>query len=319
MPKIGVWIFFVLSAFLLTRQLLSRPFSLSIFADYMLSRILRIFPAYIVAVILYYLLGGIEINSHHDLASALLLQKGFGHLWTIPIETKFYLIIPIICILFAVLSRFFSFFLFYAVACSLIFAVLTIYPWWKTPENTLQLGYYAGIFIMGSLAAWLHGSKEYMIVSSEYCNLLSIAILLSIVLIVVLSKAGILGDPDNFLMDKHILFGFLFSCFAFFVIGRKTAVSRVFDMKWLSSIGRWSYSIYLFHWLIIVKSKLFLTGVPAAIIAIGISIIIGWTGYTIIESPLYSLRHKISRLLVAKPAIPGQKNTTTTCNHTTSH
>ncbi len=299
-PKIGVWLFFVLSAFLLTRQLLSRPFSFSTLVDYALSRILRIFPAYVVAVFLYYTLGGLGINSHQDLASALLLQKGFGHLWTIPVEMKFYVVLPIICLLFAILSRFFSFFLFCAVACSLIFTVAALYPWWETPENTLQLGYYAGVFIMGSLAAWLHGSKEYKLVSRVYCNLLSIAILLVVVFIVVLSKAGVFGDPDNFLMDKQIMFGFLFSCLSFFVIGRKTAVSRLFDMQWLSAIGRWSYSIYLFHWFFVVKIKLFLLGPPAAMIAIGISLIIGWLGYNLIESPLFHLRHKIFSLLVVQ-------------------
>ncbi|CND01205.1 Acyltransferase family [Yersinia frederiksenii] len=45
MDKLGVWIFFVLSSFLLTRQFLKNGFSSGVIIDYSISRALRIIPA----------------------------------------------------------------------------------------------------------------------------------------------------------------------------------------------------------------------------------------------------------------------------------
>jgi peptidoglycan/LPS O-acetylase OafA/YrhL len=43
-PKVGVWLFFVLSAFLLTLKHLDGPFSIEALTDYSVSRFLRIVP-----------------------------------------------------------------------------------------------------------------------------------------------------------------------------------------------------------------------------------------------------------------------------------
>ena len=297
-PKIGVWLFFVLSAFLLTRQFLLKSFSLSLLVDYGISRFLRIFPAYIFAVLVYYLFEVAVIKSQQDLISALLLEKGFAHLWTIPVEVKFYFFVPVLCFLFFIFSKFFSLFTFLFVSCFLTGFVLYWFPWWKTPENTLQLGYYFGVFLMGSLAAWLHTRKGLFSLPESRMDIFSIAMLLVLVLIVVLSKFGVFGDAENFLMDKQIMFGLLFSVFLYFTIGQHTKLSKIFDTIWLLSIGKWSYSIYLFHWIVVVKiSQLKADGISGALIAIFLSIFVGWIGYKLVEVPMLALRKKAFNVL----------------------
>ena len=102
--KIGVWLFFVLSAFLLTRKFIHIKLSLSSLLDYIVSRFIRIIPLYIIAVLVYKLLGTTEIVSWKDVDDAIFLRQGFSHLWTVAVEFKFYLYLPFFAFLFINLS-----------------------------------------------------------------------------------------------------------------------------------------------------------------------------------------------------------------------
>ena len=93
-PKIGVWLFFVLSSFLLTYQLEKRGFNWRSLADYGVGRFLRIIPAFAVVVVLYRIFGTAGINTWNDVWLALTFQHGYVHLWTIPVEFKAYALIP---------------------------------------------------------------------------------------------------------------------------------------------------------------------------------------------------------------------------------
>ncbi len=94
--KVGVWIFFVLSAFLLTQQMLiyGRPLSRGSLAIFFSRRALRIVPPYFVALTLFlgfgYLINGNNIVSH------LLFTDGAGHFWTVAVEVQFYFFLPFI-------------------------------------------------------------------------------------------------------------------------------------------------------------------------------------------------------------------------------
>ena len=101
--KIGVWLFFVLSAFLLTYQLEHRGFRFGSLIDYSAGRFLRIIPAFTIVVLLYSFFGTANLDKWDDVKSALLLQTGYAHLWTIPVEFKAYAVIPIFAAAFLAL------------------------------------------------------------------------------------------------------------------------------------------------------------------------------------------------------------------------
>jgi peptidoglycan/LPS O-acetylase OafA/YrhL len=84
--KIGVWLFFTLSAYLLTHQFLYKGFSKDIIVSYFINRFFRIYPIFFIAAIAYYLFGTANINNERDLFLAITLQGGFGHLWIIPVQ-----------------------------------------------------------------------------------------------------------------------------------------------------------------------------------------------------------------------------------------
>ncbi|WP_115561781.1 acyltransferase family protein [Xanthomonas arboricola] len=96
--KIGVWIFFGLSAFLLTAKLrdqwLKSPRFLTV-ACYFVQRFFRIFPLFIFVLLLHFIFGemtGVEVLKH-----AILLE-GRGELWAISTEFQFYVLLPIVVI-----------------------------------------------------------------------------------------------------------------------------------------------------------------------------------------------------------------------------
>lgn len=97
--KVGVWIFFALSAFLLTNHLYidfeatsSRVTSL---LQYIVHRVFRIYPLYIFVLIGHVILGDI---SKIQLLKHLLLIQGWGELWAISVEFQYYLLIPVFVI-----------------------------------------------------------------------------------------------------------------------------------------------------------------------------------------------------------------------------
>lgn len=102
--KIGVYLFFVLSAYLLDRQItfafIHGKISLKYWQNYFLRRSLRIFPLFIFALILNYLftLIGIysPINELMDIFKHVFLIKGESVFWSIPVEFKYYFFSPII-------------------------------------------------------------------------------------------------------------------------------------------------------------------------------------------------------------------------------
>ncbi|EPH2696969.1 TPA: acyltransferase [Klebsiella aerogenes] len=89
--KIGVWLFFVLSAFLLTNKFSNSGLNLSSLSNYLISRTFRIIPIFIIASTFYYFMGYYDVKTLYNIIS---MQSGYGHLWTIPVEFKFYFVLP---------------------------------------------------------------------------------------------------------------------------------------------------------------------------------------------------------------------------------
>ena len=91
----GVFLFFVLSSFLLTGQLLDRadrrePIGWRRFGA---RRLLRILPAYALALGVHVIVGAFGPT---DALQHLLMIRAQGHFWTIPVEVFFYLILPLL-------------------------------------------------------------------------------------------------------------------------------------------------------------------------------------------------------------------------------
>jgi len=97
--KVGVWIFFALSAFLLTnhlrRDLEIGESRICAISQYTINRIFRIYPLYAIVLIGHVILHDI---SGVDFLEHLLLLDGWGELWAISVEFQYYAVIPVIAV-----------------------------------------------------------------------------------------------------------------------------------------------------------------------------------------------------------------------------
>lgn len=94
--KVGVGLFFVLSAFFLTgyfARKMSGGVSFHDWRAYFVRRIMRLYPMYIVVLICEMLVGR---YSFMMAISHLLLLDGRQHYWTIPVEFQFYVLMPLL-------------------------------------------------------------------------------------------------------------------------------------------------------------------------------------------------------------------------------
>ena len=102
--SVGVYLFFVLSAYLINRQMLealaAQRATPKFWLRYALRRVLRIYPMYLLTLIASYLLfaNGFGGPIHHvdDILKHLSLTEAKGVFWTIPVEVAYYLISPLL-------------------------------------------------------------------------------------------------------------------------------------------------------------------------------------------------------------------------------
>ena len=158
--KLGVYLFFVLSAYLLDRQIIKMfqqgRAQWDYWRYYFSRRILRIFPLFFLALVVFRIANAaglkVVIHSWGQLWEHLALQRGDHIFWSIPVEFKYYLISPVLLYFFHRVLRWNLW------AMGITFAALFvgIYQYsvlWQ-PDGTSTL-LYLNIFLMGTLVAVL--------------------------------------------------------------------------------------------------------------------------------------------------------------------
>ena len=158
--KLGVYLFFVLSAYLLDRQIIKMfqqgRAQWDYWRYYFSRRVLRIFPLFYLALVVFRVANAaglkVVIHSWGQLWEHLALQRGDHIFWSIPVEFKYYLISPILLYFFHRVLRWNLW------AMGITFAALFVgvYQYsvrWQ-PDGTSTL-LYLNIFLMGTLVAVL--------------------------------------------------------------------------------------------------------------------------------------------------------------------
>jgi peptidoglycan/LPS O-acetylase OafA/YrhL len=298
-PKIGVWLFFSLSAFLLGMQLLDRKVSIQ---DYAIGRVLRILPPLFVAVIVYLYVGTLDIGDWSTALRVMTLQEARGHLWTVPAEMGFYVILPVYVAALALVDGRHRPFAAVAAGVAIVLVFAAAWNPLETPASSIWFPWYMANFASGVLAAFIALRLPHPpIKTARGIGLLAFGL---IVAAIVAGKIPVLDLPADWLMNKHFVIGPLWSVATYSVFVAPPAFLRV---RPVALIGRWSFSIYLYHWAIGNLMPAILPPSVAFPVALAGSIFAGFVGYHLIEKPTYAARRLITRQATKLRPRPAQR------------
>lgn len=293
-PKYGVWLFFVLSAFLLTRKFIYAGFSVSAIFEYAVGRFLRIFPLFVLVLFVFWSFNAVGMTSWDDVKSALLFERGYFHLWTIPVEFKFYLILPVLAFVLIVTARKFGTAAALGVSGIILTAHQLLWGYWNIPSLTIDTIWYVPCFFMGCVAAVCYEDSK-IFVTNVSATIVAVVSILILLLVTNPVRLWMFGMPyDQWLLNKFVYFGALWAVFIVFLIDGKGVVGRFFCTAGMRRIGEWSYSIYLAHWFFIEKYySVFPNNFAWMAFCVVISIAVGAALYYAVESPIEKLRRRI--------------------------
>lgn len=301
--KYGVYLFFVLSSYLLDKQiinnLIQHKTNLKYWLNYSLRRFLRIIPLFIIALLLNYFLTknncawAIQLT-YNELIDHLLFKQGKDIFWSIPVEFKYYIVSP-----------FLMYFMFKAirwnitlVATSFIVLVAaSIILTYALKLNELSLVKYLPLFLFGSLIAIIEETQpNIMNYIKTHLKILNTTAMISLLIIIIS-----IPYYFNFIFNtniKHFHHSVFFSVYALLwslvllaAKHGKHIITKLFEYKPLRIIGSLSFSLYLFHMPIL--SYFNLTNINVSVkflLVILFSTFAATISYVLIERPLSRVR-----------------------------
>ncbi|XID75110.1 acyltransferase family protein [Alkanindiges sp. WGS2144] len=262
----GVTMFFVISGFLITSHTLGRWQQLKqIDIRYFYwSRVARLLPCLMLLLLIVNVLGGFELKPFMNQApngiavsssltnlaalsfwmNVLIIKYGWvnyalGVLWSLSVEEIFYLAFPIACIGLKTLRQFAVFLLFFIITAP-------IYRWLHFAEESgaYLYGYLASFdgIAIGCGAALLAQSINFERLGQRWVQLLTISLMVALYLYAPIKEVSPLGIS-------------IMACgTAVLILGRLNSSSNQYTgvaKRGLSTLGRYSYELYLFHLVIL--------------------------------------------------------------------
>jgi peptidoglycan/LPS O-acetylase OafA/YrhL len=254
--KSGVYVFFVLSAFLLTRQFLDTPLTKKNIAqnisEYFFRRCARILPLYYFVVTFCYLISLLStkkviIFGFDEYAQSIFLYKGFGHFWTIPIEFGFYFLLPVICLIALHCPRR----MVYPGILAFILISMRAFP----APDTFGLIPLLYVFLAGSLIALVEHDLRSIPPEKMRMMMVSLDVLAIVVVVGFLFVSPLLKESFQInysqIEDLRPFWTVMAGVALGGVILGSGVIRRFFEFKAFCFLGRISYSAYLWHVIIL--------------------------------------------------------------------
>ncbi len=296
--KIGVWLLFILSAFLIEVQFnYAKPYGMKEMVIFWIKRIFRIYPCYICVLLLALVFGFFDKIT--EIGQHILLLKGNWHFWTIPVEMIFYLIVPFILVILKNirnLSRYGE------IGLLLIFSIVlaVIAPFTSYEENSIFIVWYLPVFFLGMILGNIY--KKNIQVKKTISYLVSIVAFLccaALIIAIPIVRFYIFGiAPNGYLQNKYLFVSFVWA---------SVIIAIIYNNKWKKAfelnrifiwIGEISYPLYLTHYLILIKiSEFELPFIIKVIIVVGSSILLSLFLHYTIEMPFVNIGKKITNFI----------------------
>ena len=319
---IGVDLFFVLSGFLITDILLKTKTQKNYLTNFFIRRILRIFPLYYGAIILFFVLAASaellrdQYNFYFTnqgmiwfhLQNWLYITKSepthygmFIHFWSLSLEEQFYLVWPFVMLACKQIRHLASLTIVILLA-SIVFRFVS-----RASLENGNLNHYLQHLVridglcVGSLAAiWKALSpetakKKIFQLAAILLFLHAIAFLLSKLVFKTFPHFSILGYSSI-----AVLFGILLTIL---IEKRNKLTKMIFENKLLMGVGKISYGLYVFHWPILVLFRIYflqylmeqgvalnLSYTMASLLATLAAILVSIASYHLIEKKILALK-----------------------------
>ena len=253
--KLGVYLFFVLSAYLLDRQIAlalhSQKANSAYWINYSVRRFMRIYPLFTLAMLVHLLMTQLGVStaiaSGKELLLHLVLLRGNSIFWSIPVEFEYYLISPFIMWFYLKAFKF--------DATRVFITVLTFVVGWTIALNYLHVSTlitfkFFGIFLFGTVLAVLD-LKWGEMYKSHSPRGLELAGTAAFVLVMASMLWASNSSPENTYILHHSnyypVYAALWSVVIVAAKMSKRGLRLIFNTLLLRHIGVISFSLYLFH------------------------------------------------------------------------
>jgi peptidoglycan/LPS O-acetylase OafA/YrhL len=316
----GVYLFFVLSSFLLTYPFLSQgreAFTKPFLANYFLRRFLRVYPLYIgcllVSVISTALLYRLfDWSSPMGLPLTLDLQEFFGHLflqqgksvsWSISVEFRFYFLLPALawCFVTPLRGRLLP------GLCFTVFVIAIGQFFWPQADVfsvEIRLAPYMAIFLTGSFLALcqLHWDRLAEARRARWrvpLRCLGGAIALVIMLMTPALYGRLTGQSVlvTHFHTRLIEYALLWSVLIFAVVNGGGPLRWLFETRILRYFGFISFSMYLSHLVFMAIAEAYLLETGMAFVAgwlvFGTTVAVSHLLFILIEKPCSRIRYPV--------------------------
>jgi len=294
--KFGVYLFFLLSAYLLDRQiaLAMRRGERNYWGNYFLRRVLRVYPLFAFALVVNLLLNraGITtvIGTWRDVAAHLMLREGKGVFWSIPVEMMYYLVSPAIMLVCGMVLRWRPA-LVYGFLAGLVAAAAWLSASGWLPPGTLVD--YLPIFLMGAIIA-VHAvlaprQEQRGGLAVDVAALVATAVILATVPAVSTAIFGFRFRLNS--AEMRLLAAACWATLLFAATRGSPLVRVILERPTLRFLGLISFSAYLFHYPIIsfVEGLTIPTGMKFPLFML-LTLGFSYITYRCIEKPLALIR-----------------------------
>lgn len=300
--KLGVLLFFSLSAFLLTYPFFlrepSRIVSSRVWAEYALRRFLRVFPLFVIVLAVH----NWRTRSFTDTEfwQHLALRMGQQHFWTIPVEIKYYLLLPLVVVALGWFWRVKGWKMgLFAVLVMVAVVKLVFFPLEKlwSIDHEIRLERTVQVFLLGSAAGILHAWLVRHPLPQRAARLAMEAAALIALGLIILQIPSIRDLPALAALDTGLFrqdISFCAIAWAVFILGQLHGLGflrRIFEFLPLRALGFISYSAYLWHRMILKDAD----EIPVPrwlglLIYLCIVLAFATVSYLLIERPLSRIR-----------------------------
>lgn len=304
--RAGACLFFVLSSYLLSRQMIlilagNKPLVPN-FKKFYIRRFLRIYPLYFVGLVmlgvLTYYFGKIGMYAYpiRNTPLHLLLLRGDGIFWTLAVELKYYLALPFFMLICYKITRFQ---LGKTIAFLLGFYALAFGVWVLTQFHPFPFMEALPAFLMGTFIATFEFNRKERTLSLKAARALDgVGIICIIIMLLNIPYYHDLIFGGRMDIKQALYYPFFGGLWTVVMLSARYGygfIKAVFEIKPLIFLGTIAYSIYIFHLPILFLANSEWLGLPQDLkvyFFVICTLLVATIGYLLIERPLTVLKLK---------------------------